>query len=72
MQFIDLSLPLENDRAWAPWWARNRVKYQDHEFGRRIIRFLLGIKKKHLATGTGWANEQNVTLIQLNIIVFFF
>ena len=56
MRFIDLSVPLDNDRSWAPWWARNRVKRQDHKFGQRVIRWLFGIRKQHLATGLGWAN----------------
>lgn len=58
MKYVDLSLPLENDKAWAPWWARNRVKYQGHRFGAFVIRLLFGPKKKHLKTGLGWANEE--------------
>ena len=57
MEIVDLSLPLENDRRWAPWWARNRVKYQSHRFGTFTIRLLFGLKQKHLQTGLGWANE---------------
>ena len=57
MQFIDLSLPLENDRRWSPWWARTRVTYQSHRFGRFAIWLLFGLRRKHLRTGTGWAND---------------
>src|SRR5690606_17558109 len=57
MRFIDLSLPLEDDKAWSPWWARTRLKHQSHRFGQLIVRLLLGVKKQHLATGTGWAND---------------
>ncbi|REJ85486.1 MAG: cyclase family protein [Planctomycetota bacterium] len=57
MRFIDLSLPLEDDRGWAPWWARTRVKYQDHRFGRRAIRLLFGLGAKYLRGGLGWSNE---------------
>jgi kynurenine formamidase len=57
MRFIDLSLPLEDDKAWSPWWARTRLKHQSHRFGQFIVRLLLGVKKQHLATGTGWAND---------------
>ena len=61
MKCVDLSLPLENDDAWSPWWARNRVTYQGHKFGAFVIRFLCGAKKQHLKTGLGWANE-NIAL----------
>lgn len=57
MKIIDLSLPLEHDGSWAPWWARNRVKYQGHRFGKFMIRLLFGLRAKHLLTGLGWANE---------------
>jgi len=57
MKFIDLSVTLENDRAWAPWWAANRVKYQSHRFGRFAIWLLFGIGAKYLRTGLGWAND---------------
>lgn len=58
MKYVDLSLPLENDRAWAPWWARNRVKYQGHRFGAFVIRLLFGAKRRHLKNGLGWANDE--------------
>ena len=61
MNFIDLSLPLENDKTWAPWWARNRVKYQGHRFGSFVIRLLFGVGRKLLPRGLGWANE-NISL----------
>jgi hypothetical protein len=51
MQFVDLSVPLENDKGWAPWWVRNRVKYQGHRFGRFAARLLFGVGPKHLRTG---------------------
>ncbi|MBM83015.1 MAG: cyclase [Planctomycetaceae bacterium] len=57
MKFIDLSVTLENDKAWAPWWARNRVKNQDHKMGAKVIRWILGLKPQHLKTGLGWAND---------------
>lgn len=56
-QIIDLSAPLENDRHWAPWWARTKVKFQSHKFGRLVIRLLFGLPSKFLRTGLGWANE---------------
>jgi len=57
MRFIDLSVGLEDDRAWAPWWARNRVRHQDHRFGARVIRWLFGPRRRHLLGGLGWAND---------------
>ena len=56
-RIIDLSVTLENDRSWAPWWARNYVKHQDHHFGRRAIRMLFGLKPSLLKTRLGWAND---------------
>lgn len=58
MRIIDLSVPLDNDRDWAPWWARTRVKRQNHRFGALVMRWLFGIHRRHLATGTGWANDE--------------
>jgi kynurenine formamidase len=57
MRIVDLSLPLDTDRSWAPWWARGKVKRQDHRFGARVIRFLFGLSPKYLQTGLGWAND---------------
>jgi len=56
-KIVDLSLPIQNEGSWAPKWARAKVKYQDHKFGRKAIRLLFGIKKKHLRTGLGWATD---------------
>jgi len=57
MRIIDLSLPLENNAAWAPWWARNRVKYQDHKFSLWVTWLLLGVGARYFRTGLAWANE---------------
>jgi kynurenine formamidase len=57
MRIIDLSLPLDNDSGWAPWWARGKVKRQDHRFGRRVVRLLFGLPASYLQTGLGWAND---------------
>ena len=40
-----------------PRLARNFVKNQSHAFGAWVIRWLFGIKKQHLRTGLGWAND---------------
>lgn len=57
MRIVDLSVPLDNDRHWAPWWARNYVRRQGHKAGAWVIRLLLGLKRKHLRGGLGWAND---------------
>lgn len=57
MRIVDLSVLLDNDAAWAPWWARNRVIRQSHRQGRTIIRLLFGVTARHLRTGLGWAND---------------
>jgi kynurenine formamidase len=57
MRIVDLSVTLENDAHWAPWYARNSVKNQSHAFGAWVIWWLFGIGKKHLRTGLGWAND---------------
>lgn len=58
MRFVDLSAPLDNDSDWAPWWARNHVKRQNHRIGRWAMWLLFGVKKSHLRTGLGWANDE--------------
>jgi kynurenine formamidase len=57
MRFVDLSLPLEDDRRFAPWWARTRVRHQSHRFGALAVRLLFGLGRKYLRTGLGWSND---------------
>lgn len=57
MRIVDLSHVLEDDRNWAPWWARTRVTYQGHRLGRFVIWLLFRLRARHLRTGLGWANE---------------
>jgi len=57
MRIVDLSVTLENNSAWAPWWARNQVKYQDHKFSLWVTWLLLGVGARHFLTGLAWANE---------------
>ncbi len=57
MRIVDLSVTLDNDRSWAPRFARNRVKRQSHRFGKSVIRLLFGLSGKYLRTGLGWAND---------------
>lgn len=58
LKLIDLSVTLENDSHWTPWWARNKVKYQNHKFGSLAIRLLFRLSPKYLKTGMGWANDE--------------
>jgi kynurenine formamidase len=58
VRFVDLSVPLADDKDWAPRWARVKVKRQSHVFGRRVIRFLFRLPGKYLRTGLGWANDE--------------
>jgi kynurenine formamidase len=57
VRIIDLSVTLENDSHWAPWWARNRVSYQNHAVGAWVIWLLFGLPKRLLRGQQGWANE---------------
>ena len=57
MRLIDLSLPLDHNARWAPWWMRTRVHRFHHRFGRLAMRLLFGVRARHLATGLGWAND---------------
>lgn len=58
MRFVDLSVPLDDEGGWAPWWARTRVKRQSHRFGKWAMRLLFGVTGKHLRGGLGWANDE--------------
>ncbi len=58
MRFLDLSVMLEDDAGWAPWWARTRVSRQGHRMGALAMGVLFGVLPRHLKTGLGWANEE--------------
>ncbi|MFH1798800.1 MAG: cyclase family protein [Candidatus Omnitrophota bacterium] len=57
MKIIDLSVSLENNGKCAPWWGKNRIKYQDHRIGCIAILLLYKLTPKYLRQGLGWANE---------------
>ncbi|HEY1066667.1 MAG TPA: cyclase family protein [Pirellulales bacterium] len=57
MRYVDLSLPLEDDRRFSPWWARTKVVNQSHAFGAWAIRLVLGLPKRLLKSRLGWAND---------------
>lgn len=57
MRFIDLSVPFDNNKPWAPWWARNKISRQSHKFGKFTIWLLFRITPGYLQNRLGWANE---------------
>lgn len=57
MRVVDLSVALAPDQHWAPRWARNHVKHQDHKFGRFAIWWTTRLGRRYLRTGLGWAND---------------
>jgi kynurenine formamidase len=57
MRIVDLSVPLDNDKAWAPRAMRTRVTRQGHRFGRLAIWFLFRLTPRYLRGGLGWAND---------------
>lgn len=57
MKMIDLSVTLDNDKSWAPWWARNKVVRQSHAFGRFAIWLILRLSPSYLRNRLGWAND---------------
>jgi kynurenine formamidase len=57
VRFIDLSVPLDDDQRWAPWWARTHVRHQNHRFGRLAIWLLFRLSPHYLRSGLGWAND---------------
>ena len=58
MRFIDLSVPLDNNASWAPWWARTHVTRRNHRFGCLAMWLLFRVTPRHLRTGLGWANDE--------------
>ena len=57
MTFVDLSVTLDNDKSWAPWWARNKVIRQGHRFGSIAIFILHRLTPSFLKNRLGWAND---------------
>ncbi|SCY88968.1 cyclase family protein [Desulfoluna spongiiphila] len=57
MEILDLSAPLDTDTAWAPWWARTRVKRQGHRFGALSVFLLTRLTPRFLRRRLGWAND---------------
>ncbi len=57
MEIVDLSVPLVDDKAWAPRAMRTRVQLQGHRFGSLAIWFLFRLTPRYLRGGLGWAND---------------
>ena len=57
MRVIDLSVPLEDNKDYAPRAMRTRVQRQGHRFGAFAIWLLFGLTPKYLRGGLGWAND---------------
>lgn len=57
MQIIDLSVTLDNDKSWAPWWARNKVIRQGHGFGSLAVFILFRLFPSFLKNRQGWSND---------------
>ncbi len=57
MRIVDLSMTLEDNASWAPWWIRSRVKYQDHKSSLWVTWLLFGMGAKFFRTGVAWSSE---------------
>lgn len=57
MRIVDLSVTLDNDKNWAPWWARNKVIRQGHRFGSLAVFILLRLTPPFLKNRLGWSND---------------
>lgn len=59
VQFIDISMPLENDVRSDPELARPHIEYLTHEQTvPRIQTFFPGLKAEDLPDSAGWALER--------------
>ncbi|MEZ5730348.1 MAG: cyclase family protein [Burkholderiaceae bacterium] len=65
-QFVDISMPLENDVVSDPQPFGPKIEYIDHQMSfAQIAPFFPGLKKEDLPDGEGWAVER-VELITHN------
>ena len=59
LQFIDISMPLENDIKSDPEFVRPKIEYLKHdETVARIQTFFPGLKAEDLPDQAGWALEK--------------
>jgi kynurenine formamidase len=57
MRFVDLSAPIAQSPPETPDPLRTDIEYQDHAAGAAQIETLLGVPKRLLRDGEGWATE---------------
>src|SRR5437763_8857916 len=55
--FVDLSAPIENSSPELPDALRTEIVFSDHAQGAAVIEQLLGVPKRLLRDGEGWAVE---------------
>jgi kynurenine formamidase len=58
LTFIDLSGPIESSPADVIEQLRVEIDYQDHGAGAELIETMLGVPRRLLRDGEGWANEE--------------
>src|SRR6059058_3708576 len=55
--FVDLSAPIESSSPELPDALRTEIVFSDHAQGAAVIEQLLGVPKRLLRDGEGWATE---------------
>ena len=58
MRLVDLSTAIENSPADVPEFLRTEIEYSGHEAGAAQVEQLLGVSRKLLRDGEGWATEE--------------
>lgn len=57
MRFVDLSVTLQTENAWAPKGLRVLVKNRPHKATLLLLRLMYGIAGRKTRTGLGWADD---------------
>jgi kynurenine formamidase len=58
MRLVDMSVTVDNNKTWTPFWTRNTVSRHGHKFGAFAIWWLFRLTPRYLRTGVGWANDE--------------
>ena len=58
MRLVDLSTPIENSPPDVPEFLRTEIEYSGHEAGAAQVEQMLGVPRKLLRDGEGWATEE--------------
>jgi kynurenine formamidase len=58
MRFVDLSAPIEASPPDTPEILRTDIAFSGHEEGARTIETMLGVPRRLLRDGEGWATEE--------------